>query len=212
MWLARGTRPDIQYVVSQLSQHCNDPKVRHWNAVIRVFRYLKGSVTYRISYGPEGAAQGYCDADFAGDHTDRRSVTGHLYLLCGGPISWTSTKQRCVSTSTTEAEYIALSEAAKQGQWIRALLRELDAGRYLPASQEMPMFSDNQSCIAVAKDPIAHSRTKHIDVRYHYVRELVSYRKATVEYVPSGDMLADVLTKPLAATAFNSCIQGLVGP
>jgi hypothetical protein len=87
----------------------------------------------------------------------------------------------------------------------------LNTGRFLPVTQEILIFSNNQSCIAVAKDPIVYSCTKYINVRYYYIRELVSYRKATVEYVPSGDILADVLTKLLAAIAFNSCIRGLVG-
>jgi hypothetical protein len=125
MWVAKGTRADIQYAVGQLSQYCNMPTVRHWNSVLRVLRYLKGTAEYSVLYGrkgttgPEGpqgpGLQGYCDADYAGDIVDRKSVTGHLFTINGGPVTWTSTKQRCVATSTTESEYIALSEACKQG-------------------------------------------------------------------------------------------------
>jgi hypothetical protein len=212
-WIAKGTRPDIQYSVGQLSQYCNEPTVRHWNAVLRVLRYLKGTIGYSILYSPKrpskGQLQGYCDADYAGDTDDRHSVSGHLYLLGGGPITWNSVKQRCIATSTTESEYIALSDASKQGQWIRALLRELKRTQYLPSNLAVPIFSDNQSCIALAKDPVAHSRTKHIDVRYHYIRELVSYGKATIDYMPTEDMVADMLTKPLPLTAYRRCIQGL---
>jgi hypothetical protein len=212
MWVARGTRPDILYAVGQLSQHCNEPTIRHWNSVLRVFRYLKGTINYSVEYKGTGNSrlQGYCDADYAGDIRDRHSVSGHLYMLNGGPITWTSTKQRCVSTSTTESEYIALSEASKQGQWLRALLRELQRSQYLGDSLETPIFSDNQGCIALAKDPVAHSRTKHIDVRYHYIRELVAFGKTSVEYCPTEDMLADILTKPLPNTAYRRCIQGLL--
>ena len=120
MWISKGTRPDIAYAIGQLSQHCNEPTVRHWNAVLRVFKYLKGTANYRIQYSPQGTnhykLQGYSDADYAGDIGDRCSTSGHLYLLYNGPITWNSTKQRCVATSTTESEYIALSEASKQGQ------------------------------------------------------------------------------------------------
>ena len=211
MWIARGTRPDIQYAVSQLSQHCNEPTIRHWNAVLRVLRYLKGTINYSIQYGTgDTLLQGYCDADYAGDTGDRRSVSGHTFLLGGGPVTWSSVKQRCVSTSTTEAEYISLSEASKQGQWLRALIREIQYAEFLPSTLATPIFSDNQGCIALARDPVAHSRTKHIDVRYHYIRELVSFQKTTVDYIATEDMLADILTKPLPLTAFNRCVMGLL--
>jgi len=227
MWMSKGTRPDIAYAVGQLSQHCNEPTVRHWNAVLRVLRYLKGTAGYSVQYGADGPddeargpdrakgpdghkLQGYSDADYAGDIVDRHSVTGHLYLLNGGPVTWNSTKQRCVATSTTESEYIALSDASKQGQWIRALLKELQRSQYLDDTLAVPIFSDNQGCIALARDPVAHSRTKHIDVRYHYIRQLVTYGKTTVEYIPTEEMVADILTKPLALTAFRRCIQRLL--
>jgi hypothetical protein len=214
MWVIKGTRFDIAYTIGRLSQHCNEPRVKHWNAVLRVLRYLKGTINYRLVYGNQEhygpKLQGYSDADYAGDIVDRHSVTGHLYLLNSGVITWSSTKQRCVSTSTTEAEYIALSEASKQGQWIRGLLRELQRTQYLTDTLSVPIFSDNQACIALAKDPISHSRTKHIDVRYHYIRQLVAFGKAYIEYKPTGEMLADLLTKPVAITVFRRCIQGLL--
>jgi hypothetical protein len=220
-WITKSSRPDIAYAVGQLSQHCIDPKIRHWNAVLRVLRYLKGTAGYRISYGPKGPnsgttgavdwkLQGYSDADYAGDTTDRHSVSGQLWCLNRGPITWNSTKQRSVALSTTESEYIALSEACKQGQWLRALLRELQRPQYLNDTLATPIFSDNQACIALAKDPVAHSRTKHIDVRYHYIRQLITYGKATVAYLPTGGMIADMLTKPLPITAYRRCIKELI--
>jgi len=212
-WISKGSRPDITYTVGQLSQHCSEPTVRHWNAILRVMRYLKGTIDYSISYGigkAEGPKlQGFSDADYAGDIVDRRSTIGHLYLLNRGPITWSSIKQRCVATSTTESEYISLSEASKQGQWIRALLRELQRAQYLGTDLSAPIFSDNQGCIALARDPVAHSRTKHIDVRYHYIRELVAFNKVTVEYIPTEEMVADMLTKPLSLAGLRRCIGGL---
>jgi hypothetical protein len=220
MWVAKGTRADIQYAVGQLSQHCNMPTIRHWNSVLRVLRYLKGTAEYSVLYGGKGATgsegpkrpglQGYCDADYARDIVDRKSVTGHLFTLNGGPVTWTSTKQRCVATSTTESEYIALSEACKQGQWLRALLRELQRTTLLGEDLAVPIFSDNQACIALAKDPVAHSRTKHIDVRYHYIKELVTGGKVSVDYCPTEDMTIDVLTKPLALQAFQRYREKLI--
>ena len=159
-------------------------------------------------YGPR--LHGFCDADYAGDHTNRRSVTGHIFLLNRGPVSWSSTKQRCVATSTTEAEYIALSEASKQGQWLRTLIKELNRLQLLEKSQAVPMHSDNQACITISQDPGGHRRTKHIDIRYHYIRELIAYRKATVTYLATQDMIADILTKPLPAQSFKHCIGNLL--
>jgi hypothetical protein len=100
------------------SEHCTVPVIRHWNAALRVVRYLSGTLGYSITYrgDRDTKLQGYCDADYAGDTEDRRSVSGYMFFLGGGPISWNSTKQRCVSTSTTEAEYVALSEVSKQNQ------------------------------------------------------------------------------------------------
>ena len=224
MWITNSTRFDIAYAVGQLSQHCNKPTIRHWNSVIQVLRYLSGTRQLKLQiggdyqdntgqhaqkdYGPR--LHGFCDADYAGDHTDRRSVTGHIFLLNRGPVSWSSTKQRCVATSTTEAEYIALSEASKQGQWLRTLIKELNRLRLLEESQAVPMHSDNQACITISQDPGGHRRTKHIDIRYHYIRELVAYRKATITYLATQDMIADILTKPLPAQSFKHCIGNLL--
>jgi hypothetical protein len=214
MWVANGTRFDISYVVGQLSQHCNKPTIRHWNSVLQVFRYLNGTADYKLQFGLQSPhrqkLRGFCDADYAGDCVDRHSVSGQLYLLNGGVVSWSSRKQRCVATSTTEAEYIALSEASNQGQWIRTLIRELQRTDLLEESLATPIYSDNQGCIALAKDPVGHRRTKHIDVRYHYIRQLVTYGKATITYLPTEDMVADILTKPLPLVAFKRCIQGLL--
>jgi 3D (Asp-Asp-Asp) domain-containing protein len=179
-----------------------------------VFRYLNGTSDYKLQFGlqnPHGQKlQEFCDADYAGDHVDRHSVSGQLYLLNGGVISWNSGKQRCVATSTTEAEYIALSEASKQGQWIRTLIRELHRTDLLDESLATPIYSDNQGCIAIAKDPVGHRRTKHIDVRYQYIRQLITHGKATIAYLPTEYMVADILTKPLPLVVFKRCIQGLL--
>lgn len=150
-----------------------------------------------------------CDADYASDHIDRRSVTGHLYLLNRGLVSWTSTKQKCVATSTTEAEYIALSECSKQGQWVHQVVKELQRTD-LKSNLATPIYSDNQACISLAQVPAVHKRTKHIDVRYHYIRELITFQKATIEYLPTADMIADIPTKPLPNAAFKRCIGNLL--
>lgn len=150
------TRFDIAYVSTQLSQHCSAPTVRHWNGVTHLIRYLHGSRDLRLRYGGLGGdasptLQGFCDADYAGDRVDRGSITGHMFLLNGGPVSWTSSKQRCVATSTTEAEYIALCDASKQGQWLRALLKELRRPEFI---------GDNSVCHILSDISLYHHRRK----------------------------------------------------
>ncbi len=185
----------------------------------QALRYLSGTRHLKLAFGAKPSAHqidfgyrlhGFSDADYAGDCTDRKSVSGCIHLLNRWPVSWSSTKQRCVSTSTTEAEYIALSDASKQGQWLRTLLKELQKFDFLEENQAVPMHSDNQACIALSQDPIGHKRTKHIDVRYHYIRELITYKKATVEYLKTADMIADILTKPLPIVSFTKCIGNLL--
>lgn len=211
-WVSRCSRYDITYIVNQLASYCSEPTIRHWNAVVRILRYLKGTIKYRLRLGHSGTyglkLQGFCDADYAGDVDSRVSCSGGIWLLGGGPVVWISTKQRSIALSTGESEYISAAEAAKTGQWLRGLLREIQRETYLGDHLTVPVFSDNIACIALAKDPIAHSRTKHIEVRYHYIRQLVAYGKMTLTYLRTEDMLADILTKPLPITAFKRCIQG----
>jgi len=114
-----------------------------------------------------------------------------------------------VATSTTKLEYISLSEASKQGQWIRALLRELQRVQYLGTNLSAPIFSNNQGYITLARDPIAHSRTKHINVRYYYIKELVAFNKVTMEYIPTKEIVANMLTKPLSLVGLRRYIGGL---
>jgi hypothetical protein len=215
-WVAKGTRFDVSYTLNQLSRHCNEPTIRHWNALIRVLRYLKGTKDYKLWFGVQGAygpkLQGFCDADYAGDIDNRASCSGGLWLLNNGVVVWSSIKQRSIALSTGESEYIAAAEAAKTGQWLRGLLSELQRTEYLGEHLSVPIYSDNTACIALAKDPVAHSRTKHIEVRYHYIRQLVAYGKTTLAYLPTEKMLADILTKPLANIAFRRCIKDLLGP
>jgi hypothetical protein len=211
-WISRCSRYDITYMTNQLASYCNEPTIRHWNAAVRILRYLKGSLDYRLRLGHDGTyglrLQGFCDADYAGDIDTRTSCSGGIWLLGGGPVVWISTKQRSVALSTGESEYISAAEAAKIGQWLRGLLRELQRPAYLGKHLEVPIYSDNTACIALTRDPIAHARTKHIEVRYHYIRQLVAHGKTTLAYLPTADMLADILTKPLPIIAFRRCIQG----
>jgi hypothetical protein len=143
---------------------------------------------------------------------DCRSIYGSVFILLGGPLAWYSRKQRSVSTSTTEAEYVALCYGSKEAVWFRELLKELGFIQFLGGAREIQIYSDNQGYIALAENSEDHARSKHIDIQYHYTRQLVEYGKIKLDYCPTENMLADALTKPLGFQAFNRCIQRLVGP
>ena len=204
-YASHSTRPDISFAVSQLGKYNSCPVIRHWNTVCRVFRYLKGSSDFSITYcfgpsSPENLKSHevlMCsDSDYAGDVVTRRSVSGYVVMLGGGPICWQSKQQKSVSTSTAEAEYIALSEAAKQAVWVIRLLRELHVGNALMSDDGLLTLSDNQSALSIAGGTNS-AKTKHIDVAYHFIRECIEDKKIRVKYTPTNMMLADLLTKPL---------------
>ncbi|CAG7724410.1 unnamed protein product, partial [Allacma fusca] len=167
----------------------------HWTAAKNVLRYLKQTSGYGINYksGGDMELKTYTDSDYAGCKISRKSTSGMLVFLNNALISWTSQKQPCVALSSTEAEYIAVSSGARESVWLRSLIEELG----YPQTQPTRILVDNQSAIKLVKNPEMHSRTKHIQVRYHYIRELVEDEQVSIEYVHTSDQLADGLTKPL---------------
>ena len=146
-----------------------------------------------------------CDADWGGDLTDRRSTTGYVFLLNNHIISWRSHKQIAVATSSTKAEYQALSSATKESIWLRMFMGEIGFHQNSPT----PIEQDNQSAIALAQNPTQHNRTKHIDIAHHFIRELIENKHIELHYVPTADILADVMTKPLTRTKFKYCRNNL---
>ena len=169
-------------------------------------------INYLFEYSkPDSSLVGYSNADWAGNLNDRRSTTGYTFLIAGGTISWSSKKQPTVALSTTEAEYMALTQATKEGIWIRRLLEEIGADSKIHR-QPTTIRSDNQGCIALAKNSIYHARTKHIDIQHHFVREKVECNEIELDYCRTEDMIADVLTKSLAREKHHrfSHMMGLI--
>lgn len=205
MYLAVCSRPDIAHAVSLLSQFNNCYTKEHWVSAKRVLRYLKGTLDYRLVYRKTGMPlSGYVDADWAGDEIDRKSYTGFAFLLGGAVFSWESKKQRTVALSSTEAEYMGLSEATKEGIFIRNILQEV-----LGQHNIIKLHNDNQSAQKLAKNPVFHNRSKHIDVRHHFVREAVKNRQIDLEFVPTENMIADIFTKGLCKAKHDACVLGL---
>ncbi|KAF7353238.1 Transcription factor [Mycena sanguinolenta] len=195
MWAAVGTRPDIAFVVGVLSKYLNNPGPTHWEAVKRVFRYLQGTKDWRLTYGAGKAGlEGYSDADGMSQE-NRRAISGYAFIIDGGAISWSSKKQELVTLSTTEAEYVAMTYAAKEAAWLRQLIGEL----FRPLEHPITLHGDNQSAIALTYSDIGqfHARTKHIDIRYHFIRYVIANGTIRLVYCPTNDMVADTLTKAL---------------
>ncbi|THH16855.1 hypothetical protein EUX98_g9236 [Antrodiella citrinella] len=193
MYASVATRPDITYAVSLLSRFSEKPGMAHWNAVKRVYAYLKGTKGWWLTLGGDenSPAVGYSDADGM-SNPDRHAISGYAFLI-GGAVSWSSKRQEIVSVSTTEAEYVALTHAFKEAIWLRNFIIEVFRAPPLP----MNVKSDSMGAIALAKDDKFHARTKHIDIRFHFVRYNIEDKKIILTYCPTDDMTADIFTKAL---------------
>ena len=193
------TRPDLCYAVNMLSQHMANPKVIHLNLAKHVLRYLKGTINYGLTFTKvkDLSIVGFCDSDW-GSSPDRRSISGYCYTLnTKGPlISWSSSKQRVVALSSSEAEYVAMTDAMKEANFLRQLLADMTNSE----RQVVRLYADNQSAIKLSENPCHHKRSKHIDIRYHFIRSEIADNIVNVEYIPTNDNVADMFTKPLSKT------------
>ena len=206
MYAMLGSRPDIAYAVSRVSQYSTNPNRSHWTAVKRIFRYLAGTLERGLCYGTQGSGAGFTDADW-GAGEDRKSMGGFTFLLNGAAVSWNSKKQATVALSSTEAEYMALTQAVKESIWLQALLLDLGARKHLLEIHDIHI--DNQGALALAHNPEYHARTKHIDIQYHFVRQHTENKTITLTYCPTGEMTADIFTKALPQPAFAKHSHGL---
>lgn len=209
LYAATATRPDISHAVGVVSKFNANPSEAHMTAVKRIMRYLKGTADLALIYrkSEEEMVLAYSDADWAGDIDDRHSTTGNVCMMAKGAVSWLSKKQATVALSTAEADYVALSSVTQEVIWIRRLLSDIGVIFNAPTM----IMEDNQGAIAIASNPVGHSRTKHIDIRYHFVREAILNKTVQLQYCPTEFMLADILTKPLSRECFEKlrCTLGL---
>lgn len=198
IYLSTCTRPDLSFVVSKLSQNFAEPTEQHWNTVKHVFRYLKGTTKHELSFRKNDTEKlglkVYSDADWASDTQDRRSTSGYCVSLSeeSSLISWKTRKQSTVALSTCEAEYMSLASAIQECIYLKQLLRNMDRYQYAPTK----VYEDNQGTIALARNPVCRQRCKHIDIKYHFIRETVNDGKVILEYCPTEEMIADIMTKP----------------
>ena len=206
MYAMVHTRPDIAFALGKLSQHMQDPSERHWTYLKALMRYVRSSLSLRLRFGRGRNLDlvVYTDADWAGQKSDRKSTSGGVAMLYGGPVCWLSKVQRSVATSSTESEYIAQSTNAKTTQWLAQILRDIECLELIREDgKTVQMLADNQGAIALAKNPHLHERSRHIDICHHYVRDLVQRGRVKIKYIPTAEMVADGFTKPLERTAFD---------
>lgn len=206
MYAAVSTRPDIAHVVSILAQFNSCYTKVHWGAAKRVLRYLHGTINYGLHYakGDQGIT-GFVDADWGRCTIDRTSYTGFAFTLSNAAISWKSQKQRSVALSSTEAEYMALSEAMKEAIHLKGFINELG----LHDLEEIIIYNDNRGAKLLAESHVFHQRTKHIDIRYHFIRDVISKRSIKLDHMPTEEMPADVLTKALSGPKHYKCLSKL---
>lgn len=197
LYLASTTRPDIAYAVGVLSRFMHNPEEAHWLAAKYVLRYISGTAGMGLCYGAGDALVGSCDADYAGDLMTRRSTSGWCFTWNGAVVSWASKLQPTVSVSTAEAEYLAAAAIIKEALWQRKMLTDLGE-----AAAPVRVAEDNQACLAMLGNSKGTGRAKHIDVAHHFVRDRVARGEVEFFYLHSAQMVADGLTKPLAAPAF----------
>lgn len=198
------------YGVSLLSRFMRSPKKSHLIAAKRVLRYVKGIAKYGILF-PYGMQKdelklvGYTDSDFGGDQVERKSTSGNILFMNTTPISWSSKKQTIVALSSCEAEYVAGCHSVCHGVWLNEVLKDLKVQIERPFVLQM----DNTSTITLAKNPVSHGRSKHIDVKYHFVRDMVNKGKDELKYCKTKSQLADLFTKALKHDKFERLRTGI---
>ena len=207
MWGQLATRPDLSFAVSLLSRFQSNPGIEHWNALMHVIGYIKNTMDYGLTYtrGNGVSPYAFVDADYGGCKDTRRSTSGYVFMMAGGPVAWSSKRQATVALSTVEAEYVAMSRCAQQMVWMHSWLDEVDIAHELPGM----IKGDNRGAIALTKNTKDHGKIKHIDIRHHYIRELVHSKAIAVEQVSSADNLADLFTKPLPRDQHHRLLAAL---
>jgi Reverse transcriptase (RNA-dependent DNA polymerase)/gag-polypeptide of LTR copia-type/Integrase core domain/GAG-pre-integrase domain len=204
IYIACNTRPDITSTVSKLTRYMSCPTVDHWNCLLGLLGYLKATKHMGIHLGKSDEIVGYCDSDWATCEDTRRSQTGWVFMMYGGPICWQSKSQTTVATSTVEAEYQAASSAAREALWLRQLLADLDVPH-----TPMHIMCDSQGALSSMMNSQVSQRTKHIDVIHHFVRERCHLGQIKFKFVEGKYNVADVLTKPLPKEKHVWCCHHL---
>ena len=202
-----ASRPDIQFAVCLCARFQASPRASHRQAVKRIMRYLNHTLEFGIWYSTSSSIclSGYSDADFGGCRIDRKSTSGTCHFLGTSLIAWSSRKQSSVAQSTAESEYVAAASCCSQILWLLSTLKD-----YGLTFEKVPLFCDNTSAINIAKNPVQHSRTKHIDIRFHFLRDHVEKGDVELQFLDTKLQIADIFTKPLDSNRF-AFLRGELG-
>ncbi|KAK2398040.1 putative mitochondrial protein [Trifolium repens] len=195
-----ASRPDILYSVCLCARFQSDPREPHLTAVKRIFRYLKGTTNLGLLYKKslDSKLVGFCDADYAGDKIERKSTSGNCQFIGENLISWASKRQTTIALSTAEAEYISAAKCCTQLLWMKYQLED-----YNIAESSIPLYCDNTAAIHLSKNPILHSRAKHIEIKHHFIRDHVQKGTTDIQFIDTEHQWADIFTKPLAIERFD---------
>jgi transposase InsO family protein len=207
MYLMSCTRPDLASSLSILSRFLDNPGVEHWAGVQRILQYLRGTVSHGILFSRKshGPFTGFCDSDWAGDIDDRRSTSGWVVMYGGGAVAWQSKKQKAPAQSSCEAEYVSQGMIACEIVWLRNFFSEIED----PVMSPTTIFSDSQSAIHMAQNPVFHDRSKHIALKWHLTRSLVESNDLSFVYVDTSRQVADALTKPVPGPKLRFCCTAM---
>ncbi|XP_071712333.1 secreted RxLR effector protein 161-like [Rutidosis leptorrhynchoides] len=196
-----ASRPDIMFAVSLISRFMSKPTQFHLTIAKRILRYIRATQDYGIFYkrGCSSKLIGYTDSDYAGDVEDSKSTSGYVFMMCGGAVAWSSRKQPIVTLSTTKAEFVAAVSFATQAIWMQKILKEIGHEQ----SDGVIIMCDNNSTIQLSRNPVFNGRTKHIRVRYHWLRDLTKEGVIYLEFCGTHDQLADIMTKQIKVESFQ---------
>lgn len=199
------SRPYIVHAISALSRYMSNHVKENWLVMKHLLRYLKGTTDVGLMYCKRGSSilvEGYVDSNYAWDKDTKKSTTAYQFLINGNCVSWKSQLQHVVTLSTAEAEYIAATEGVKEGIWIQGLLRELHEFQGTTT-----LFSNSQSAIHLCKNIVFHDRTKHVDIKYHFIREKITHGIINIAKVSTDDNLSDCGTKMVTLEKFRLCMK-----
>ena len=201
------TRPDLAFSVHRVSKFMHSPLEPHWQAVKRILRYLKHTISTGlfIRQSPNVAIQAFSDSDWGGDRDDRRSISAYCIFIGQNLVSWRCKQQATVARSSTEAEYKSLADTASEITWLQSLFSEIGLSSHTPPV----LWCDNIGATYLTANPLFHARTKHIELDFHYVRDQVQQKKLTVQFISTKDQLADPLTKPISSQRFQTAAANL---
>jgi hypothetical protein len=208
LWLSTQTKPALAHPVSVLSRFMKNPQKEHWMAFRKILRYVKGSASTGLIYRRSGRKvcriEAYCDADWGSNQDDRRSTSGYLIYVDGSLVLWGSKRQATVALSTMEAEYMAISAALEEIKWLKQFLQEIGE----TVEEPVICFTDNTAAKLVSQSEIGSKRTKHIDIRHHFIKDAVESGLLKIEWISTENQLADMMTKSLPKERFNALVNG----